>query len=92
MSNAALGFGNARQGIGNANFRSNSNICFTCRRACGGCEWTEWDMETGKIRFEPVPGWTAEKAKLNLCHGSRKTIIDTYHIIDCPKYLSDRRS
>ena len=68
-----------------------ANICFDCERACGGCSWTEVDPETGKLRWEPVPGWTAEKTYLTLqstSHGKhKKAITETYHIIDCPLFV-----
>lgn len=28
-------------------------LCWECKNACGGCEWS--------ANLEPVPGWTAEK-------------------------------
>ena len=43
-----------------------TNICFDCRRACGGCSWSAADPETGKPLFRPVPGWTAERSFLRL--------------------------
>lgn len=60
-----------------------SNICFDCDNACGDCSWSEVDPETGKPRFEPVPGWTAEKVTLNLGRGRTD---ETYHITDCPQF------
>lgn len=62
-----------------------ANICFDCERACGGCSWTEVDPETGKLRWEPVPGWTAEPTVLKI--GSNQTGLryqETYHITACP--------
>lgn len=92
MGNDSFGIGNERQGITNANQRSNSNICFTCANAYGGCEWTAVDRETDKIRFEPVPGWTAEKTLLNMSNYKQRRIVESYHIIDCPKHTPHRRS
>jgi hypothetical protein len=62
-----------------------TNICFDCQNACGGCSWSELDPETGKTRFEPVLGWTAEPVTLNLgwC------IERTYHITACPQFVPD---
>ena len=67
-----------------------TNICFDCQRACGGCSWSELDPETDKPRFEPVPGWTAEKTKLNRGepNGSRP-FMETYHITACPLFVPD---
>ena len=38
-------------------------LCWSCRRALGtmGCPWCEYDEMAHRVRFEPVPGWTAEK-------------------------------
>ena len=75
------------------NANSRANICFYCRNACGGCSWTAVDPKTEKIRFEPVPGWTAEKVLLNV--GSyglhKKRIVETYHITACPQFKKDKR-
>lgn len=64
-----------------------ANICFDCQKACGGCSWTELDPATKKPRFEPVPGWTAEKSLLNV--GSDRKggkWVETYHITACPQF------
>lgn len=60
-----------------------ANICFDCKNACGNCEWSKVDPETGKIRFHPVPGWTAKKVKLRTAWSGE---IDTYRITSCPKF------
>lgn len=60
--------------------------CWTCENATGGCSWTEFDTETGKIKFEPVPGWDATPTRRRLCG---KTIMESYAIHDCPKYVPD---
>ena len=67
---------------------SHANICFDCKNACGGCSWTEFDTKAGHPRFEPVPGWTAEPAILNLgnSHG-RPQLRETYHITACPEFV-----
>ena len=65
----------------------NSNICFHCKRACGGCRWSEIDPSTGKPRFEPVPGWTAEKTVLNLgVSHDRRILTESYYITACPLF------
>lgn len=67
-----------------------TNICFDCQRACGGCPWSELDPDTNQPRFQPVPGWTAEKVKLNVYGGPNgMVVIDTYHVTDCPLFLRD---
>lgn len=74
------------------NLQGCSNICFTCEKACGGCSWSEIDTTTGKVRFEPVPGWTARKVKLRIYgKGKSSFYTDTYHIIDCPLYEPTRK-
>lgn len=66
-----------------------ANICFGCKNACGGCSWTAVDNTLpGKpIRFEPVPGWTAEPVYRNVS----KQLIKTYAITACPQFVPDRR-
>ena len=69
-----------------------ANICFDCQRACGDCPWSELDPETGRPRYAPVPGWTAEKTMLLLgCSNHKRVIKPTYHITDCPLFVSDRK-
>lgn len=68
---------------------SRTNICVDCKKACGGCSWSEIDPATEKPKFEPIPGWTAEKVWLNVgTSGSynRKRIVQTYHITACPEF------
>lgn len=38
-------------------------LCWSWRRALGtmGCPWCEYDEIEHRVRFEPVPGWTAKK-------------------------------
>lgn len=66
----------------------NANICVECKNALGGCSWSEIDSDTGKIRFEPIPGWTAEKSCIVDCvvHGKRR-VVETYHITACPQFV-----
>lgn len=59
------------------------NICETCINSYGGCEWTACDPITERVRFEPVPGWTAQLT----IRGKRDPA--TYIITDCPKYKRD---
>ena len=58
-------------------------LCWRCRRACGGCRWSS--------RGKPVPGWTATPMRRNA--GTSKgvpVIIDTYRITACPQFVPDR--
>ena len=67
-----------------------TNICFDCKKACGGCSWSEIDPNTEKPRFEPVEGWTAKKTSLLFSngHGDLRREI-TYHITACPLFERD---
>lgn len=60
--------------------------CWTCENATGGCSWTAIDQETGKVMFQPVPGWDATPTRRRLCG---KTIMESYAIHDCPQYVPD---
>lgn len=67
-----------------------ANICIDCANACGGCPWSEIDQETGKPKFEPVPGWTAIPVRRRTGTDPRgKVMMDTYHIIYCPLFKPD---
>lgn len=70
-----------------------TNICFDCQNACGSCPWTAVNPKTDEIRFEPVPGWTAEKVRLLVggC-GTKKYFTETYHITACPLFKRGKRS
>lgn len=70
------------------------NICFDCANAYGGCPWTEEDPETGKTRFAPVPGWTAERSVMRnrYRHKGKRYVsyIETYHITACPMFVEEK--
>ena len=55
------------------------NICFFCRKACGGCSWSR--------DFTPVPGWTAKKVMQRICRGRVRTWEQTYKITACPQFV-----
>lgn len=67
-----------------------SNICFECQNACGGCEWSEVDPQTEKIRFAPVPGWTAKPTAIRKI--SAGDDIKSFHVTACPKFQPMRRN
>lgn len=71
---------------------SEANICVFCRRACGGCSWSEFDPMTGRPRFQPVPGWTAAAVRLfqNGSAAGETRYIDTWHITACPLFVPGR--
>ena len=69
-----------------------TNICFDCQKACGGCSWTEIDPNTGKPRFAPVEGWTADRVLINLGNeGGVRRLSETYHIMRCPEFVPDKQ-
>lgn len=70
---------NTAPGISAAN---RSSLCFECSRGGGLCSWSQ--------RFEPVPGWTAEKISLRTQRKGKARQMETYRVIDCPGYA--RRS
>ena len=68
-----------------------ANICFDCKNACGGCSWSEFDPDTGKVRFQPVDGWDAEEVDLNVGSSGRgrADVVKTYSIKSCPQFEKD---
>ena len=63
----------------------NTNIlCFKCKNAYGGCEWSK--------SFDPVDGWIAEPCDVksrNREFSNPNLMKSDYHIIWCPKYVED---
>ena len=55
-------------------------LCWKCKRALPtyGCEWAD--------NFEPVKGWNAIPTKLKNGYNS---FIDSYIVIECPKFEQD---
>lgn len=67
-----------------------ANICFDCKKACGKCSWSASDPATGKIKYEPVPGWTAKKVSyVSGWSNGKPCHTETYHITDCPLFEQD---
>lgn len=64
-------------------------LCETCQNFAGGefdeCPWTSVGPD-GRVKFEPVPGWTAEKV---LYSGNNRRQTFTYQISACPLYVPD---
>lgn len=59
--------------------KKNSNdwqLCETCKKACGGCSWSD--------RFKPVKGWDAVPTIIN--QGNGRT-TSSYKIKNCPLYI-----
>ena len=58
-------------------------LCWRCRRACGGCSWSQ--------RLQPVPGWTATHMRRRTGHSRGGAVMmDTYSIKACPEFVPDR--
>ena len=65
-----------------AAYSSQTQLCETCRNYLGGCSWTEVGKD-GRVRFEPVSGWKAEKVRYSGAAGF------TYQISECPLYIKE---
>ena len=59
--------------------------CETCRRYAGGCSWTAVG-EDGRVKFEPVSGWVAEKVPYR---DAANQLTWTYQISSCPRSMPD---
>lgn len=71
-------------------YSNGANICFDCKKACGGCPWSEVDPDTNKIRFDSVPGWDAELVTRRTNDGlSRVAYRPNWHIKYCPLFDPD---
>lgn len=66
------------------------NICADCDNACGGCSWSAKDPENNKIRYEPIPGWTAEPSVLPGDGWSKE--VHTFHVTACPQFKRSARA
>lgn len=66
-------------------FEEKHSICLDCKNACGGCSWSAVDPATGRLRFEPVKGWVAEKTVLKI--GRRGEC--SYRVKACPLFAQD---
>lgn len=64
-----------------------ANICFECANACGGCSWSAVDKNTGKIKFEPIPGWEAEPSEIRTGWARGRITTKTMHITKCPQFV-----
>ena len=55
-------------------------LCWDCRKACGGCSWSNYDER------RPVPGWTAVETKIRM-----KTDVfePSCIVIACPEFERD---
>lgn len=77
----------SKQGKGSFVLPKGHQLCCYCKKYCGGCPWTEIG-EDGKVKFEPVPGWTATPS-IRTRNG--KVVMEGYAITQCPLFVEDRR-
>lgn len=73
--NKSRGRGLSNDGSRQAN---KASICIGCKRGGGRCSWSQ--------RFEPVPGWTAEKVIIRTQSNGKARHEEIYKVIDCPSY------
>lgn len=64
-------------------------LCWRCQNAYGDCPWTEVDPVTEKVKFQPVPGWTATPTRRSTTRGPEKVIVEGYSIKACPLFIPD---
>lgn len=55
----------------------NSQPCWRCQNACGGCSWSK--------NLTPVDGWKAEQVDVK----DKEGVIRTYKITFCPQFIQD---
>lgn len=61
-----------------------TTLCDLFANACGGCEWSKY----GDMR--PVPGWEAIRSDvLSSRNGGGGAPLESYIVLDCPKYHPD---
>lgn len=53
----------------------NTQLCWRCKNACGGCSWSK--------SFIPVEGWDADPVVIKDSEGD----IDSYKIKRCPQFI-----
>ena len=62
-------------------------LCWSCKKALGGCSWSKCDKDTSEILFQPVDGWVAEKTILLMYRRGGKPRYETSYIVEsCPQY------
>lgn len=59
-------------------------LCWFCRRACGGCSWSQ--------DFTPVAGWDAVPTKIKTQRDATTgefILDDSFLVLACPEYEAD---
>ena len=67
-----------------------TNICFDCKKACGGCPWSAYDADSKKLGWNKIEGWEAKPSVLKFKSGKNVYYTHTYHITACPLFEADR--
>ena len=67
-------------------YTKQANICFDCENYWK-CQWSAVNHETNKIRFDPIPGWTATPVVRYEKNGNHVYKTDTYSITACPQFV-----
>ena len=52
-------------------------LCWTCQKATGGCQWSR--------RGKPIDGWDAKPAVVH----ANGVPLPSYAIVGCPEYITD---
>ena len=64
--------------ISESSFNYTPQLCWTCKKACGGCCWS--------AEFIPIPNWIAVPTIIKNSLGDGKGDLHSYRIISCPEY------
>lgn len=56
----------------------NEQLCWRCKNACGGCDWSK--------HLKPIGGWIAELITIKDSMGD----FSSYKIHKCPEFISDK--
>ena len=62
------------------------SICWDCKRAVGGCSWSELNDKADGVRFQPVEGWKATISTNIYSDGKA-----TYEVRECPLFIADKK-
>jgi hypothetical protein len=64
--------------------KKENTLCWNCANACGKCCWSK--------KFKKVKGWIAKKTIIKGDPNGLEPNIDSYLVIECPKFIKDERS
>ena len=63
-------------------------LCEVCANACGGCSWSEKDVQ------QPVEGWDAVRRDISIMEyrgEQRQMLSESYVVLDCPLFELEER-